>query len=168
MLSEHTYRMFVREHSDSLFRYAYFFLKNQMDAEDVLQECLLKLWDIRKTTTLRGNPRAFVFRMIKNKCIDRLRKEKRNPIGTAEELPETASAAQALSTLEVKESKGQLMHIIQQLPELQREILILRNMEGCSIEEIAESLDMKINTVEVYLSRARKKVRAAYTKIEKS
>ena len=167
MLSEHTYRSFVREHSDSLFRYAYFFLNNQMDAEDVLQECLLKLWDIRQTSPIKENPKAFVFRMIKYKCIDRLRKEKRSPIQAAEAIPERAKSAEALQSLEAKESQGQLMQIIQTLPDLQREILILRNMEGFSMEEIAESLDMKLNTVEVYLSRARKKVRTAFTKIEK-
>lgn len=164
MLSDHRYRIFVRENADSLYRYAYHFLRNSMDAEDVLQESLLKLWDIRKRIAPSANPRAYMFRMIKNLCLDRLRRENRRSIHIQEHLSEQKVDPQLTETSDGKEQFAQIMQIIQNLPETQKEILLLRNIEGYSIKEIAEILDLKLNTVEVKLSRARRKVRAMYEK----
>lgn len=168
MLTDQQFRKFVRKRSDELFRYAYFFLGKRSDAEDVLQEMWIKLWSMRADIDLERNPEALVFSMLKNKCLDHLRRATRNPFQTREHVPEIPSSSHALSEMEAKETLGRLMDFIQTLPELQRDILILRNIEGYSIEKIAEITDLKINTVEVYLSRARRKLRKAYLTLEEN
>lgn len=152
----------MSETGDKLFRYAYHLLGDRQEAEDVLQEVLIKLWKMKPKVDVERNLEALVFRMIKNKCLDRLRALSRNPLQSDHEMPELVTHQNPLSELETKESFEQLTGIIQSLPDLQRDILIFRNMENYSIAKIAELMDLKINTVEVYLSRARRKVHETY------
>ena len=143
------------------YRYAIWFLKDSWEAEEVIQDMYIKLWDHRKELKTFSKIDAYAFRMLKNLCIDRLRKSKINMVSIDHAVIENYET----SDLEIVDFQELVSEIVSRLPEQQRLILQLRNVEGHSIDEIADVLDVKRNTVEVNLSRARKKVRKEVKKI---
>ncbi|GHT39537.1 DNA-directed RNA polymerase sigma-70 factor [Bacteroidia bacterium] len=148
---------------DTLFRTAVKYLQQPEDAEDVVQEVLLRLWNRREQLDTVVNPAAFAMQMTKNSCLDRLKLQKETTeaddlqLGTTRETPH--------STLEQHDAVALVKQIIEHLPELQRQIIRMRDVEGYELQEIADITATQITAVTVNLSRARKKVRETYLKI---
>jgi RNA polymerase sigma-70 factor (ECF subfamily) len=140
-----------------LFITAFRLMQNEEDAEDVVQETLLRLWNIREQLDTVINPGAFAMQTTKNICIDRLRtqKEKTNvddwQLGTNDETP--------YSHTERRDTVAIVKQIIEHLPELQKIIIRMRDIEGYELPEIAEITETQVSAVTMNLSRARKKVR---------
>jgi RNA polymerase sigma factor (sigma-70 family) len=155
----------VRQNSRRLYGYAYRILRNQYEAEDAVQEIFIKLWNLGKKLDGYISLESLASTMIKNYCIDQLRKKKH--------LIQEENYRQDLQNkfnespdelLEISESGDILNHIINDLPDIYKIVIILREMEGLSYEEIAEKTDQNINTLRVNLSRARKMIREEYNK----
>jgi RNA polymerase sigma-70 factor (ECF subfamily) len=146
-----------------LFYTALKYLQNEADAEDAVQETLLRLWKIRYQLDTVANPGAFASQTTKNICIDRLRTAKEHTeasdfyLGADNETP--------YSKTENNDAIAIVKRIIEQLPELQRTIIQLRDVEGYELQEIADVTGTQIGAVTVNLSRARKKVRDIFIKI---
>ncbi len=143
------------------YRYAIWLLKDSWEAEEVVQDLYIKLWNRREELSLYTKIDAYVFRILKNLCIDRLRKSRIHTVS----MDQIAVETEGTSELENSDTQELIAQIVSRLPEQQRLILQLRNVEDYSIEEIAELLDIKKNTVEVNLSRARKNVRKELKKL---
>lgn len=138
-----------------LYCIAYRLLENAADAEDLVQEAYLKLWDKREGLAIISNPEAFSVTLVKNMCFDLLRSGKYTLSRQSVELAEVHNMSQA-DNFEVRDEAQQVRHIIAHLPVQQQKIVTLRDVKGCSYEEIEQVTGLNATNVRVLLSRARK------------
>ncbi len=147
-----------------LLAFAWKMLGNEADAEDAVQEALLRIWKIREQLTEMDNPRGFAMQTVKNICIDKLRIQ-RNILGV-EDAVFGANDKTPYQDMERKNSVELIRKIIKTLPELQQNIILMRDVEGYELQEIAEITGSLVSAVTMNLSRARKKVREQFLKIQ--
>ncbi len=127
------------------------------NAEDAIQEIMIKLWQKRKKLENHPNLKGFVFLTARNYCIDLLRKK-------AIILDDSTSALKILKStnhagnLEWKELNNIIFKILEQLPQQQKEVFLMRDVDGYEFKEIAASLEITVEYVRVLLSRARKQI----------
>lgn len=146
-----------------LYCIAYKLLENAADAEDLVQEAYLKLWEKREGLAVISNPEAFSVTLVKNMCFDLLRSGKYVQNRQCVELTEVQHVSQA-DDLEARDEAQQVRHIISGLPLQQQKIVTLRDVKGCSYEEIEQVTGLNATNVRVLLSRARKKIREEFYK----
>lgn len=162
-MSQERYKAEILPIRDKLFHMAYKILAEREDAEDAVQEVLLKLWHTRDSLGSYDNVAAFATTVTKNHCLDRLKTKKRT-----DSLDEIHQFRESYDNphlqLERKDTEEVLRWIIQQLPPLQQEIIRMKDMEEYEIDEIAEITGTRPDAIRVNLSRARKKVREEYIK----
>ena len=148
----------VTPFQDKLYRLAKRLLVSREEAEDATQEILLKLWSKNTTMGTYNNVEAFAMTMTKNFCLDRLKsKQAGNLTLVHSNYHETGSLLQ--KKLEANDSVSWVQKIMEELPEQQKMVLQLRDVEEYDYDEISEMLEMKPTAVRVALSRARKTVR---------
>ncbi len=162
-MSQERFKAEILPIRDKLFHIAHKLLQEEEDAEDAVQEVLLKLWQTRDSLDRYDNAAAFATTVTKNHCLDKLRVKKRtDSLDDTHHLRE--SHDNPYLQLERSNTEEILRRIIKQLPQLQQEIIRMKDMEEYEVEEIAEITGTKPDAVRMNLSRARKKVREAYTK----
>jgi RNA polymerase sigma-70 factor (ECF subfamily) len=139
-------------------------LKNRMDADDVTQEVLIKIWKNINTFKI-ASAKTWIMKTTHNLCIDYLRKRKINVkriYSIDEEFVENLAGDGSDDNPQDKTHQnimaGKVKEKIQLLPENLRSIFILYEMQGLKYREISKTLNIPINTVKVYLMRARKKL----------
>lgn len=151
--------------SKKLLRFATHFLKDEDKAKDVVQDVFLKLWQKRASLAKIGNVEAFAMQMTKNRCIDFVRANKMVAMDAETDRTLKAETVDTLSGIELTESANQIKTLIAKLPDLQRTVMQLRDMEQLTYEEIADATGLNANAIRVNLSRARKKVRDGFLKM---
>ncbi len=156
----------VMPFKDKVFRLAKRLLVSKEEAEDATQEILMKLWKNQDKIGDYNNVEAFSMTMTKNFCLDRLKSKQ------AQNLKIVHSNYQDNNTslqkqVEVSDSLDWVSKIIETLPEQQKIILQLRDIEQYEFEEIAEMLEMNQTAIRVALSRARKAIREQLTNTHK-
>ncbi len=148
----------VMPFKDKLYRLAKRLLVSTEEAEDATQEILLKLWSKKKLMESYNNVEAFAMTMTKNFCLDRLKSKQAGNLKLVHSnYAEDNSGLQ--KQLEAKDSVDWVQKIMEELPEQQKLVLQLRDVEEYDYDEIAQMLDMQPTAVRVALSRARKTVR---------
>ena len=148
---------------EKLFVLALKIMEDEAEAEDAVQETLLKLWSKREQLGDIANPAGFAMQTTKNICIDKIR-VKKNAV-EANDFYIGANENTPYSQTEIADSITLIRRIIDTLPELQKIIIKMRDIEGYELEEIAEITGTQVNAVTVNLSRARKKVRDQFISI---
>ncbi|QCX00333.1 RNA polymerase sigma factor [Aggregatimonas sangjinii] len=148
----------VMPFKDKLFRMAKRLLTSTEEAEDATQEILLKLWKKNKVMDSYNNVEAFAMTMTKNFCLDRLKSKQATNLKLVHSNYEDGNTS-LQRQLETKDSLSWVEKIMEELPEQQKMVLQLRDVEQYDFDEIAQMLDMQAGTVRVALSRARKTVR---------
>lgn len=138
-------------------------LGNEQDAEDAVQESLLKLWRVRNTLKSYDSPIAFAVTVTKNTCLDKIRLRKQTQ--TIDEYFKLSDSDNPQLQLERQDTNKIIRMIIQTLPPLQQQIVLMKDIEEYETEEIAQITGTTIEAVRTNLSRARKKVREEYLKI---
>ena len=151
--------------SKKLLRFATHFLKNEDEAKDVVQDVFLKLWQKRDSLKEIENIEAFAMRMTRNRCIDVIKANKVVPIDDETDRKLKEKTIDVHSKIELNESANQIKTLINKLPDLQRIIMQLRDIEQLTYEEIAIATEISVNAIRVNLSRARKKVRDVFLKM---
>ena len=144
-----------------LFRSAFRILGTTQDAEDILQEVYLKLWQKRDTIPKDGNLTGFCVTLTHNLSVDFMR---RQHLKTVDDEPAEYDAVQERSAqdeMEGNETRSSLMRIIDRLPEVQKRVIMMRDIEGLDYPDIAQATGLTEVNVRVSLSRARKYVREA-------
>lgn len=142
--------------SDGLFRMAKSILGDADEAKDAVQDLMLQLWEKQGTLDRVENIPAFVYRSLRNRCLDLLRKRK----DTVSEMPDCISEApDPYQATEDRDALRVVQSWIDTLPELQRTVLRLRDVDGMEIDEIVAIMEISSNAVRVNLSRARQKMR---------
>ncbi len=152
--------------SNKLLRIALQILQDNEEAKDVLQDIFLKLWQKRDELDKVQSIEAFAVSMIRNRCLDVMRKSRTLRIGILKKNSSVAEDSKEIDHLEHADSVNLVKRSIAGLPELQRTIIHLRDIELLEFEEIANIMKMEINAIRVNLSRARKKVRDEILKIQ--
>ena len=140
---------------ERFYRVAYYLLEDRADALDTVQDLYVKLWKMRDSLDLVRNPAAYGALLVRNLCIDRIRRLtpadplSDNIIGTA--APDEHLAA--------KETLGTVMQAMERLPESQRKLLKLHLLQGLSYDEIASETGLSPLNIRVQVSLARKKLK---------
>jgi len=151
---------------NKLFRFALKFLGNEEEAKDVVQEVFIRIWNGRDQMNEVQNWEAWCMRITKNLSLDRIRsltRKQTQPIENVFHVKQDSLSP--LETTELKESMVRIDQIIAGLPEKQRQIIHLRDVEGYSYNEICDILELDMNQVKVNLFRARNAVREKLTRI---
>ncbi|RTE53122.1 RNA polymerase sigma factor [Arenibacter aquaticus] len=143
---------------DKLFRMAMRLLVSREEAEDATQEIILKLWEKKKAMVGYNNVEAYAMMMTKNFCLDRLKSKQAGNLKLVHSNYSDDSVS-LQRQVEVRDSLGWIEKIMQELPEQQKIILQLRDVEQYEYDEISKLLEMSPTAVRVALSRARKTVR---------
>lgn len=137
-------------------RYARGLVSDPALADDLVQDTLERAWSRFSLWHRRGDLRAWLFGIMHNHFIDRLRAQRSRPEDSAgDELPELPQRAQQTDALEVRD----LDRLLQRLPPEQREVLLLVSVEALSYQEVAQITGVPLGTVMSRLSRARARLR---------
>ncbi len=152
---EQIFRQWVSDHQNDAWTLARYLLKDRAEAEDATQEAFIKLWENRESIdALRV--KAWLMRVTRNICIDRLRKRKpETPLDEVE--PE--STAGPLDALQQSALGHQLQSAVRELSEPFRSLVILRDIQQMSYEEVAGVTGLSLPQVKTYLHRARKQLK---------
>ncbi len=147
-MTEQEYNECVTLYADSVFRFIVKNLRHEEDARDIVQSAFEKLWRNRDSVET-GKRKSYLFTVAYNQMIDHLRKSKR--IQLKDEFKAEARV-QAQNTDHLKKI---LQEALQRLNETQRSLVMLKDYEGYSYEEIGQIMNLSESQVKVYLHRAR-------------
>jgi RNA polymerase sigma-70 factor (ECF subfamily) len=153
----------VMPFKDKVFRLAKRLLVSREEAEDATQEILLKLWKNKKQMQTYKNVEAFSMTMTKNFCLDKLKSKHAQNLKIVHSNYEDKNTS-LQKQIELNDSVNWVGKIIEDLPEQQKIILQMRDVEQYDFSEIAKMLDMNETAIRVALSRARKVIREQLTK----
>lgn len=144
----------LRSIEQSVYRSAYYILGNEQDALDAAQETLIRIYRKIHTFQEKAKFSTWVQRIVSNVCIDEFRSKKESVSIEEHELviPDTQSVEDEVLLHDMSE---EIRQAISQLPEQYRLVVVLRYLQDFSYQEIADSLELPLNTVKSYLFRAR-------------
>lgn len=144
-----------------LYREAYRMLGDRFEAEDAVQNLYMRLWEQKERLDDLVSPKEYCLRALKNICIDRWRRMRARDEEV--DFVEEISEANAPPDTEREEAEEFVEHFLATLPERQQRVMTMQ-MQGNSIEEIAEVTKLTEGNVKVMLSRIRKRFRELYYK----
>lgn len=153
----------VMPFKDKVFRLARRLLVSNEEAEDATQEILLRLWNNQSKISSYNNVEAFAMTMTKNFCLDRLKSKQAQNLKIVHSNYQDNNVS-LQKQVELSDSLSWVGKMLEHLPEQQRMILQLRDIEAYEFDEIAEIMDMNPTAIRVALSRARKTIREQLTK----
>jgi len=166
-MTRNDFNELVHQLSRRLYGFAFRILRNQEEAEDAVQEIFIKLWNMREKLNNYKSIEALSTTMIKNFCIDQLRKQKSF---VSEQISNSnyydLASPSPYEQMAETESNKIIYQIIENLPDIYKEVVKYRDIEGFSYEEIVEITGQNINTLRVNLSRARGYIREEYNKYQ--
>lgn len=145
----------MRSLSHRLYGYVYKSLRDEDDANDIVQDSFLKLWQNKESVEL-DKAKSWLFTTAHNALINFVKKHGRMQSMETTSFAEPSNDGNENQSFELKEI---INKYINTLPELQKSILLLRDLEGYSYEEIGEMLKISESQVKVYLFRARQKMK---------
>jgi RNA polymerase sigma factor (sigma-70 family) len=164
-MSPEEFRNTVIPMGRKLYTFAFRFLNNREESEDVVQEVMTKLWEMREDLVRYKSTEALAMTMTRNMCLDRLRHRKYEGYEQEPDSVLKLSDNEPSAELENAEASELIKTIIARLNEPYKSAIILRDIEGMSYEESSEITGLTINALRVNLSRARKMVREQMVKI---
>ncbi|MFK7951543.1 MAG: RNA polymerase sigma factor [Ekhidna sp.] len=163
-MSTKLYHTQILPASDGMYRYAMSIVHEQETARDVVQDCLTKIWSIRKDLNKVEKVNAWAFRIVRNRCIEVIRRNR------YADLDEKVVNMRLSSTVEDQSITDDFMNwmdkVVTTLPAKQQEVFHLREVEDMSYQDIAETCGLSESDVKVNIHRARKKVKDAMQKID--
>ena len=155
-------------YKNKMFRYAFSIVGNRIEAEDVVQEAMIKVWKKMDKFSEIDNKEAWVITIVRNLAIDKIRAKKKKKTSDINDYFHISDKAPSPDIkLEQKDAVRKVAEIMDSLQETQKEIITLRDIEGYTYQEIADIMDLKVDQVKVYLFRARKILREKLAPIRK-
>lgn len=162
-----TFENRVLPSKNKLFRFALRFLESEEEAKDIVQEVFIRVWNGRDQMNQVQNWEAWCMRITRNLSLDRLRLMKTRTTRSLEESHNVRHTGMTPhESTEMGESMNKIAQMTSALPEKQRQVIHLRDVEGYSYQEICDILELDMNQVKVNLFRARNAVREKLTKID--
>jgi RNA polymerase sigma-70 factor (ECF subfamily) len=161
----------VKPHLTKLYRLAYRLTNQRDDAEDLVQEVLLAVYPRLEEMQDIEMPGSWLSRILYRKFVDQYRRQKRSPIDYTDDdqnIYDSAmdTAMQPAERLNSSQTQSMLNMALNKLNEDQRVLIMLHDVEGYTLQEIAEMLDTSIGTLKSRISRARTKLRESIHKME--
>lgn len=144
-----------------MYRVAYRLLEDAQDAEDMVQEAYIKLWNKRDELEYIDNIESYCVVLQRNLCLDFLRSKAKRHLQSTEEVA-IPDKMVLIDEIEINDEIKHLESIISRLPEQQQRIMKLRHFEDYSNEEIEQIMGLSSVNVRVLLSRARKKIKELF------
>ena len=153
---------FFREYTDVLYYRAFGFVKDNLAAEDIVQEVFIRFWQLRKNLKITDSVPGYLCKEVYHRChkyLDHFRvKHRYEESQKWEEVMEEVSEDEE----ELNIMRERLKMFVDSLPEKCREIFILACIEGLKYKQVAEKLDVSVNTVKTQLKSAYSKLRAEF------
>lgn len=147
-----------------IYRLALGLLDNSDDAQDTVQEVFIKIWKMQEKLNNIKNIEAFTMTVTRNHCLDKLKSKSNKHLSLNEEITETAHTP--LNTAETTDLLAKVKQVLSGLPEQQKTIVHLRDIEGYNFDEIMNITGWDLNYVRVNLSRGRKRIKETIIKIQ--
>ena len=162
-MKKSAYQKILRDQKDRLYGYALYFLRDREDAEDVVQEVFIKLWQHWDRVD-RKHTVAWMMRVAHNQCIDVVRQRKMsatrqndwNRVEQTAFLADSEGEGHPEAQFELAETQKTLLMALDELPERTKSMMLLHYYQGLKYEEIGKILDAKVSTVKVAVHRGRK------------
>lgn len=158
-MTQEIFKQTVFVHRDRMYRFAKSILQDEEEAFDLVQEVMMKLWQRREEIQDLHRVEAFVIRCVRNDAMNRLKKAKVVQLYQSSVVVSVEKEKYPLLTKEL------IIRMIQELPEKQRMVMHLRDIEEYDVDEIGEALEMEESAVRVNLMRARQKIKEKLQKI---
>ena len=151
-------------HESQMYAICYRMCGNYNDAQDCLQEAMLRVYKALPTFKSQSSFSTWLYRIAMNACLDELRRKKNRPNTSLDALVgEGWSPKSDMETPDehvIRKERTRVLHAaIQELPEEMRSAIVLRDIQGFSYEEIADMLNVSIGTIKSRISRGREKLR---------
>lgn len=145
---------------DELLGYARSVTRSEDNAEDLVQEVMLRLWDMRERLSSEGRLKSLAMTMVRNMFLDQQRHESHSAA-----MPDKIDFAVDDRRAELRDETRIIRDIVAQLPPLQQQIFRMKEIEGYTAEEIMQITGCTADNLRRNLSRARTKIRETYIKI---
>ncbi|MFO7444881.1 MAG: RNA polymerase sigma factor [Ignavibacteriaceae bacterium] len=158
------YKLLIKQYKNRVYSYGMYMLRNRMDADDITQEVFIRLWRNIDNFNV-GSAGSYIMKITHNLCLDYIKKRKLSlsrEYAIDDYFEEThadnhnennpqSSAHWGIMSVKIKDA-------IYKLPDNLKSVFVLYEIEGYKYTEISKALDMPLNTVKVYLMRARQKL----------
>lgn len=154
------FEMLFRTYYQPLCHYAYSFLQDREDAEEIVQSTFLMVWEKRDTLAIRTSVKPYLYAMVRNACINVLKHEKIKQKHAGEELAVADRSCDSVSQMVASnELEYKITAALEALPEQCRMVFKLSRFEELKYAEIAEQLNISVKTVENHMGKALKIMR---------
>ncbi len=164
-MNQEEFKIRVLPSKNKLYRFAFRLLGSSDEAKDIVQETMIKVWNGRDLAEVQ-NMEAWCMRIAKNLSLDKLRSQQRRSTDPLEDGFEVRQdGLSPHDKTELTESMKRIDELMTRLPDKQRQVMHLRDIEGHSYNEICEILELDMNQVKVNLFRARHAVREKLIKL---
>lgn len=153
------FEVLYKTYQPGLVNFAFFYLKNEQEAIDLVQELFISIWEKKDSSPITDNPKSYLMTSVKNRCFNKLTRNKNNS-NSIELLGDILiSQEDTSSAIETKQTEEQILKSIDKLPEKCKEIFVLSRFEQMSYKEIAATLNISAKTVENQIGNALKFLR---------
>ena len=165
-MKEISFRNDILPLKDKLYRLALRITLDSAEAEDIVQDTMIRVWNKRDEWAQFNSIEAFCLTVARNLAIDRSQKSEAQNIELTTETQEMSDGSTPERQLERSEQMDLVRKLINELPEKQRTIIQLRDIEEKSYKEIADVMQLTEDQVKVTLFRARQRIKAKYNEIQ--
>ncbi|WP_326981184.1 sigma-70 family RNA polymerase sigma factor [Chryseobacterium sp. MYb264] len=159
-MTQETFKSTVFILKNEMYRFAKRFVMSSDEAEDVVQDLMIKFWQKKEELEQFGNLKSYALKAVRNECLNRLKHH-----DVKQGFADLQLHRSELYSMEVNNLKEHIVGFINQLPEKQKLVIHLKDVEEYDVSEIAEMMEMEENAVRVNLMRARQKVKEQITQL---
>jgi len=153
--NESAYEMIFRTFYQPLCRYAYSFLEDKEEAEEVVQSAFITVWEKRKSIDIQTSLKSYLYRMVRNGCLNVIKHEKVKQQHVAHEMAVTEVSYESVSQkVYASELESKITEALKALPEQCRLVFQLSRFEELKYQEIADQLQISVKTVENHMGKA--------------
>lgn len=149
-----TFELFFKEHYSSLCRFAFTFMKDADDAEEVVQNCFVKMWNDKENIIITTSPKSYLYSSVRNSCLNQI---KHIDIKENYKLHNQLYGEQVTDVeeeMDANELQEKITIAIEKMPEQRKKIFKMSRFDGLKYKEIAEELNISIKTVENHMGSA--------------
>ena len=158
--NESAFEMIFRTYYQPLCRYAYSFLQDKEEAEEVVQASFITVWEKRNNLTIETSLKSYLYRMVRNSCLNVIKHEKVKQQHVAHELAVSEVSHESVSQkVQAAELEIRITEAMKTLPEQCRLVFQLSRFEELKYQEIADQLQISVKTVENHMGKALKLMR---------
>ncbi len=145
-----------RHYSSRLYRFAYTYLRDRAEAEEIVQDCFLKIWEKRADLRVDVSLKGYLFTIAHNAILNQLRQQRRHQLYEHGVRQADPSEAVPGSAVEYAELEQFYLAALEKLPPKRRQVFVMSRQQGLSYAEIARELNLSVKTVETQIAQALK------------